>query len=54
MSMAYWTCENCGHEALDYDEVDHTCVDEDGKEFEYEAQGDEACQGRDEDYGQER
>ena len=45
--MAYWTCE-CGHEALDYDEVDHTCVDEFGNEFEYEAQSDEGC-GR-EDY----
>ena len=53
MSMTYWTCPNCGHEALAYDEVGHTCVDEDGNEFEYEEQGDEICSAA-EDYGQER
>ena len=39
----YWTCPNCGHEALAYDEVDHECQDENGAPFDYEAQGDEAC-----------
>lgn len=36
-----WTCE-CGHEAMDYDEVDHDCEDADGNVTgSYVAQGDE-------------
>ena len=48
MSRAYWVCPVCEHEALDYDEVDHDCIDEEtGEEKEYTAQGDEGMDGRD-------
>ena len=46
MHRVRWTCE-CGHEALDYDEVDHECLDADGNVINvYEAQGDELMTDR--------
>ena len=42
MNGVYWTCPVCEHEAMDYDEVDHECIDENtGKPKDYVAQGDE-------------
>jgi len=39
---ALWTCHVCEHEALAYDEIGHTCKDENGNEIgEYDEQGDE-------------
>lgn len=53
MPRVYWVCPDCGHEALDYDEVDHDCyIEETGETKNYVAQGDERA--IDEDYGQER
>jgi hypothetical protein len=54
MPRVYWTCPVCEHEALDYDEVDHDCIDPDtGEETEYVAQGDEAVREPD-DFDMER
>jgi hypothetical protein len=42
MSYAFWSCSVCGHEALEYDEVDHECFDEaTGETTDYVAIGDE-------------
>jgi len=51
---ASWTCDTCGHEALDYDEVDHECMGRNGKPFEYEAKGTELTDKINEDGFQER
>lgn len=53
MNGVYWTCPVCEHEAMDYDEVDHECVNEEtGQPKDYVAQGDELA-GR-EDYYEDR